>query len=119
MHPRALTSAPLRQLPGHSVLNWLARRCDSQWQKAGAQRAPLWADHINYAKQQLNRGWGGGRGGCFVSLSNNRRAGGVHRSQPAVSRHDPTRRSDLHLKTRLEGRNITMNDCCGTFQLVP
>lgn len=116
MRPRALTSAPLRELPGHSVLNWLARRCDSQWQKAGAQRAPLWADHINYAKQQLNRGGGGAA--LFPSVIIGR-AGGVHRSQPAVSRHDPTRRSDLHLKTRLEGRNITIKPCCGTFQLVP
>lgn len=75
------------------ALNWLAGRCDSQWQQAGAHWASLWADHINYAKQQLEQEGGGD--GRAVSLRNKRTAGGIYRSQPAVSRDDRTGRPEL------------------------
>lgn len=76
------------------ALNWLAQRCDSQWQEARAHWASLWADHINYAKQQLKQEGGGQRAALFPWEINGR-AGGAHRSQPAVSRDDRTRRSEL------------------------
>lgn len=61
LHVRSTACAPLRALrcvrsaacaplPDQSAVNWLAQRCDSQWQQAGARGALLWADHINYVK---------------------------------------------------------------------
>lgn len=120
----SLHSVPLHDQRATVALNWLARRCDSQWQEAGAHWASLWTDHINYAKQQLKQEEGGAES-CIVSLRSKRT--GRWRSQiTACSQprrpHETSRAQVEFLKNRVWGQKhyheSDEGERCGTFQLV-